>query len=50
MLQKWTKKKIGKKNEAAQLATILATRWTGNRIVFMDSLISINITQVLFSW
>ena len=33
------KKKSGKKKiAAARLASILATRWTGNRIVFMDSL------------
>ena len=36
------KKKSGKKKKiaAAQLASILATRWTGNRFFFMDSLIS----------
>ena len=32
------KKRVEKeKNAAARLASILATRWTGNRFVFMDS-------------
>ena len=41
--KKWTiysykERKSGKKNAAAQLALILATRWTGNILFFMDSL------------
>ena len=47
-LQKWTifswkTKKSGEKNKfaAARLASILATRCTGNRIFFMDRLIAI---------
>ena len=32
--KKWKKKKFA----AARLASILATRWTGNRFFFMDSL------------
>ena len=32
-------KKVGKKIiVAARLASILATRWTGNKFLFMDSL------------
>ena len=31
-------KKWKQKNSAARLASILATRWTGNRIILMDSL------------
>ena len=31
------KKKVEKRIAAARLASILATRWTGNRIIFMDS-------------
>ena len=38
----WEKTKSGEKKEiaAARLASILATRCTGNRIFFMDSLVS----------
>ena len=34
------KKRVEKKIAAARLASILATRWTGNIISFMDSLVT----------